>query len=243
MEVMKMLKIDYDSIPNHIAIIMDGNGRWAKKRLVSKSIGHKTGADTLKKIIESAEEIGISYLTAFAFSTENWNRSDSEVAAIMKLLREYIDKYIEDVHNNNIKMTIIGNINALDIDLQEKSQLLMDMTRNKTGINVIIAINYGGRDEITRATHRIINDINNGKLKVNQITENCISNYLDTKDVPDPDLLIRTSGEMRISNFMLWQLAYSEIYFSNKLWPDFNKNDLLEAISFYQKRDRRFGAR
>lgn len=238
-----MLKVNSENMPKHIAIIMDGNGRWAKKRFLAKKIGHKSGADNLKKIIEESENLGIKYLTAYAFSTENWNRNEDEITSLMNLLREYIDKYLKDVHNSNIKISIIGNLIKLDKDLQEKAEILTELTKNKTGIHVLIAINYGGRDEIVRAVNKIIADINNGKLVTSNITEDSLSAYLDTKNVPDPDLLIRTSGEMRISNFLLWQLAYTEMYFTNKLWPDFNKNDLLEAIKYYKKRDRRFGGR
>lgn len=238
-----MLKVNSENMPKHIAIIMDGNGRWAKRRFLAKKIGHKSGADNLKKIIEESENLGIKYLTAYAFSTENWNRNEDEITSLMNLLREYIDKYLKDVHNSNIKISIIGNLIKLDKDLQEKAKILTELTKNKTGIHVLIAINYGGRDEIVRAVNKIIADINNGKLVTSNITEDSLSAYLDTKNVPDPDLLIRTSGEMRISNFLLWQLAYTEMYFTNKLWPDFNKNDLLEAIKYYKKRDRRFGGR
>lgn len=238
-----MLKVNSENMPKHIAIIMDGNGRWAKRRFLAKKIGHKSGADNLKKIIEESENLGIKYLTAYAFSTENWNRNEDEITSLMNLLREYIDKYLKDVHNSNIKISIIGNLIKLDKDLQEKAEILTELTKNKTGIHVLIAINYGGRDEIVRAVNKIIADINNGKLVTSNITEDSLSAYLDTKNVPDPDLLIRTSGEMRISNFLLWQLAYTEMYFTNKLWPDFNKNDLLEAIKYYKKRDRRFGGR
>ena len=209
---------------------------------MTKGMGHKVGADTLKNTIENASNLGVKYLTVYAFSTENWTRSEKEIKDLMNLLREYIDMYIKDVDKNDVKISIIGDKNKLDLDLQQKIEKLIDLTSNKKGINVIIAINYGGRDEIVRATKNILTDIQNNKLDISEIDKK-FSFYLDTKNIPDPDLLIRTSGEMRISNFLLWQMAYTEMYFTGKLWPDFDNDELLKAVEFYEKRERRFGGR
>lgn len=231
------------NIPEHIAIIMDGNGRWAKKRLLPRKLGHRAGAQTLNKLIKYADEIGIKHMTVYAFSTENWNRSKEEVDALMNLLREYISDYIRDNKDSNIKVDMIGDINALDKDIQEKIKELEDVSSIKKGMNLHIAINYGGRNEILRSFKNIYKNIEEGKISFNDITEKTISNFLDTKNFPDPDLIIRTSGELRLSNFMIWQAAYSEFYITDKLWPDFNKDDLLDAIEQYKSRNRRFGGR
>ncbi len=235
--------IDLDNIPQHIAIIMDGNGRWAKKRGLIRKMGHKAGADTLEKISRYAQSIGVKHLTVYAFSTENWKRSDEEVAGIMDLLRKYLDEHIKKCKNDNFKVNMIGDPSRLDEDIQEKIKTLESLTENNTGLFLHIALNYGGRDEILRAVKKIARKIETGKLKSNEIDENTISLSLDTSGIPDPELLIRTSGELRISNFLLWQLAYTEFIFSDKLWPDFDENDLKEAIYNYQNRDRRFGGR
>ena len=234
-------KIDYNNIPQHIAIIMDGNGRWAKKRLLTKSAGHKAGAMALKKLALDAEKLGIKYMTVYAFSTENWKRSTAEVENLMDLLREYIQNYIDDVKKNDLKISVIGDCSMLKPDLQEKIAYLREITKNQTGMNIIIALNYGGRDEILRAIKNIGKDVLNNRINVNNITEETISNYLDTSEIPDPELLIRTSGELRLSNFLIWQTAYTEFYFTDKLWPDFSIKDLKQAISTFQNRDRRFG--
>jgi len=231
--------IDLNTLPEHIAIIMDGNGRWAKKRFLDRKLGHKAGASTLEKLSDFASKIGIKYLTVYAFSTENWKRSDDEVNAIMNLLRNYLDTYIKKVNTNDVKIRIIGDKDRLDSDIQEKISTLEGLTKDKKGMCLNIAVNYGGRDDILRAVKNIVKD----GVDAGNITEETISDYIDTAHCPDPELLIRTSGESRISNFLLWQLAYSEFYFTDKLWPDFSENDLIDAIKNYQLRDRRFGGR
>ena len=231
--------IDMSAIPQHVAIIMDGNGRWAKKRFLDRRFGHKAGASTLENISEIASDLGIKYLTVYAFSTENWKRSNEEVSGIMNLLRIYLDKYIKKSGKNDIVMRIIGDRSRLDEDIRKKMDTLEAVTKDKNGMVLNLAINYGGRDDIVRAVKSIVK---NG-IPEEDITEETISEHLDTKDCPDPELLIRTSGENRISNFLLWQLAYSEFYFTDRLWPDFSEKDLIDAIRSYQNRDRRFGGR
>lgn len=230
-------------LPSHIAIIMDGNGRWAKKRLVPKIVGHRAGAQALDKITKKADTMGIKHMTVYAFSTENWKRSKEEVNSLMNLMREYLNKYIDDNKNSNIKVDIIGDVTALESDIQEKIKMLEEISSKKQGMNLHIALNYGGRDEITRAVKNIIKDNSKGIIDVESLNEELISKYLDTKNIPDPELLIRTSGELRFSNFLLWQIAYTEFYFTDKLWPDFTIKDLENAISQYKNRDRRFGGR
>ena len=230
-------------IPEHIGIIMDGNGRWAKKRLLSKAMGHRAGAETLKKLSYYIEEIGVKYLTVYAFSTENWSRSDKEVTDLMNTLRRYLQDYIDDSEKNNMKVSAIGDVTRLDDDLQNKIKILTDMTKDKTGLSNIIALNYGGRDDIIRAVKNIITDVENNKVSKNEISEEIFSKYLDTYNMPDPDLIIRTSGELRLSNFFSWQSAYSELYFSEKLWPDFKNSDIDLAIEDFNKRKRNFGGR
>lgn len=232
-------KIDLASLPEHIAIIMDGNGRWAKKRFLDRKLGHKAGASALEKLSDFASKIGIKYLTVYAFSTENWKRSDDEVAAIMNLLRNYLDTYIKKSNTNDVKIRIIGNKARLDSDIQQKIETLEALTCEKKGMTLNIAVNYGGRDDIVRAVKGIVKD----GIGEEDITEELLSARLDTAHCPDPELLIRTSGEYRISNFLMWQLAYSEFYFTDKLWPDFKEQDLIDAIFSYQNRERRFGGR
>ena len=228
-------------IPKHVAIILDGNGRWAKKRLLPRNAGHAAGARTVEKIIEDAHDIGIKYLTMYAFSTENWNRPEDEVKALMKLLRSYLEDCIDRANKNNMRVRVIGERSRLDEDIVDKINKLEECSKDNTGINFIIALNYGSRDEITRAAKRMAEDCKNGKLYTKDITEKTIDSYLDTAGIPDPDLLIRTSGEIRLSNYLLWQLAYTEFYFTDVLWPDFNKEELKKAIVKYNQRDRRFG--
>lgn len=228
-------------IPNHVAIILDGNGRWAKKRLMPRNYGHIQGAKTVEQICEDADSIGIKYLTVYAFSTENWNRSEDEVGALMKLLRNYLVDCIERSNKNNMKVRVIGEKSRLSDDIRNKIDELEEATKNNTGLNFTIAINYGSRDEIRRAVIDIAKDVESGKVKPDDITEGVIEDYLDTKGIPSPDLLIRTSGEERLSNFLLWQLAYAEFYFTDVLWPDFNKEELIKAVEKYSGRDRRFG--
>lgn len=228
-------------IPNHVAIILDGNGRWAKKRFMPRNYGHMQGAKVVEQICEDADSIGIKYLTVYAFSTENWNRSQSEVDALMKLLRNYLKDCIKRANTNNMRVRVIGEKSRLSDDIRSKIEELEECSKNNTGLNFTIALNYGSRDEIIRAVKNITKDIEEGKISRENIDEAMICDYLDTKGIPDPDLLIRTSGEERLSNFLLWQLAYTEFYFTDVLWPDFNKNELLKAVEKYSSRDRRFG--
>lgn len=228
-------------IPNHVAIILDGNGRWAKKRLMPRNYGHKKGAQTVEQICEDAWNMGIKYLTVYAFSTENWKRPQSEVDTLMKLLRDYLKNCIERSNSNNMRVRVIGDKTGLNDDLREKICELEEMTKKNTGLNFTIAINYGSRDEMIRAIRTMAADVKEGKISPEDIDEKLYEGYLDTCDIPDPDLLIRTSGEQRLSNYLLWQLAYTEFYFTDVLWPDFTKNDLEEAIVAYNSRDRRFG--
>ena len=227
----------------HVAIIMDGNGRWAKKRFLNKKAGHRAGAQALKVLTQEAEKIGISYLTVYAFSTENWGRPPGEIEDLMQLLREYIQQYIDDEDKNNMRISVIGRRSFLADDLRQKIKMLEDMTRKKDGLHLVIALDYGGRDEIMRAVQNLCNDVAQRLVKPNSVTEELFVSYLDTAHIPDPDLLIRTSGELRISNFLLWQLAYTEFYFSPKLWPDFTIKDLHSALEELKERKRRFGVR
>ncbi len=228
------------NIPEHVAIILDGNGRWAKKRMLPRTAGHYQGAKVVEQICEDADSLGIKYLTVYAFSTENWNRPQDEVDTLMKLLRNYLSNCIERANANNMKVRVIGERGRLSEDIRTKIDELEECSKANTGLNFTIALNYGSRDEILRAVKNIISDVKNG-VTDKEITEKTISEYLDTKEIPDPDLLIRTSGEERLSNFMLWQLAYTEFYFTDVLWPDFNKKELIKAIEKYNTRDRRFG--
>lgn len=228
-------------IPRHVAIIMDGNGRWAKKRLMPRNAGHVQGAKTVEQICEDADSLGIKYLTVYAFSTENWNRPESEVSAIMKLLRNYLKDCIKRANNNNMKVRVIGERSRLSDDIRKKIEELEIASSGNTGLNFTIAINYGSRDEIIRAVRHLVNDVKSGTVGEEDITEELFSSYLDTAGIPDPDLLIRTSGEERLSNYLMWQSAYTEFYFSDVLWPDFDKNELIKAIEKYNGRERRFG--
>ena len=232
-----------ENIPKHIALILDGNRRWAKAHKLPIKLGHKKGAETLEKIVKYANKIGIEYVTAYAFSTENWKRSEEEVSALMALLRYYLDDYSERADMENIKVTIIGEKEGLNSKLQASINRVMKKTENNTGVNFIICLNYGGRLEITRAVQKIAQEVQDGKIDISEINEDTISNHLYTANIPDPDLMIRTSGELRTSNFLPWQLVYSEFLFVDKYWPDFNEADLDEAIKVYQKRNRKFGAK
>lgn len=235
--------MDNLTIPSHVAIILDGNGRWAKKRFLPRNAGHAQGAKVVEQICEDAHNLGIKYLTVYAFSTENWKRSEDEVGALMKLLRKYLIDCIERTTKNNMRVRVIGDISGLALDMQEKIKELEKISSVNTGLNFTIALNYGSRDEMVRAMRRIATDCKEGKIQVEDINDDMVSSYLDTKDLPDPDLMIRTSGELRLSNFMLWQLAYTEFYFTDVLWPDFNKEELEKAILYFNKRERRFGGR
>lgn len=227
-------------VPNHIAIILDGNGRWAKKRGMPRSFGHVKGCENLEDICEVAKELGVKYLTVYAFSTENWKRSKEEVDGLMKLFRNYLKKCIKISQKNNMRVKVIGDITAFDLDIQESIEKLEDFSKDFTDLHFQIALNYGSRDEITRAVNRMLEDQKAGKLET-PVSEDTISGYLDTAGIPDPDLMIRTSGELRLSNYLLWQLAYSEFYFTDVPWPDFKKEELVKAIEKYNERDRRYG--
>ena len=227
-------------VPNHIAIILDGNGRWAKKRGMPRSFGHVKGCENLEDICEVAKELGVKYLTVYAFSTENWKRSREEVDGLMKLFRNYLKKCIKISQKNNMRVKVIGDITAFDPDIQESIEKLEDFSKDFTDLHFQIALNYGSRDEITRAVNRMLEDQKAGKLEI-PVSEDTISEYLDTAGIPDPDLMIRTSGELRLSNYLLWQLAYSEFYFTDVPWPDFKKEELVKAIEKYNERDRRYG--
>ncbi len=229
-------------VPNHIAIILDGNGRWAKAKGLPRNAGHVQGAKTVENICEIAYKMGVNYLTVYAFSTENWNRPKDEVDALMKLLRNYMKNCLKTAEKNNMCVRVIGDKTRLDADIQESIAQLEKASAKNTGLHFSIAINYGGRDEIRRAVKDIAVKAANGELSADAITEEIISKSLDTGDYPDPDLLIRTCNEQRISNFLLWQLAYTEFYFTPIPWPDFDKKELEKAIEAYNHRDRRFGA-
>ena len=230
-------------IPKHVGIIMDGNGRWAKKKMLPRVLGHRQGAKTLDKLLNDARGMGIEHITVYAFSTENWSRAEEEVKGIMGILREYINKYFRDYANSDFRVDSIGDLSRLAPDLQEDIAKLKEASKDKTGIHLTIAMNYGGRDEIKRAVQKIAQEVKEGKLATEDITEETISNHLDSAGTPDPELIIRTSGELRTSNFLMWQSAYSEYYITDKLWPDFTIEDLKEAIESYQNRERRFGGR
>ncbi len=229
------------NIPQHVAIIMDGNGRWAKKRLLPRNMGHKAGAKVVEQICEDAYNLGIKYLTVYAFSTENWKRSTQEVTGIMNLLRNYLKDCIERASKNDMRVRIIGDRSALDKDIVERIDELEKKTACYDGLNFTIALNYGGRDELVRAVKKIAADAENGIISDRDIDEELIGSYLDTKELPDPDLLIRTSGELRTSNFLIWQLAYTEFYFTDVLWPDFDVEELKRAVRYYNGRERRYG--
>lgn len=228
-------------IPNHVAIILDGNGRWAKSKGMPRTYGHTTGAKNVEKIAEAAGNMGIRYLTLYAFSTENWNRPPEEVKALMNLLDSYLKNCIQTAKKNNMAVRVLGDISRLDERMQEKIRKLEESSANYDGLHLQIAINYGSRDEIVRAIRKLGRDVEAGKIAPDQISEETFSSYLDTAGLPDPDLLIRTSGEERLSNFLLWQLAYAEFYFTDVPWPDFHEEDLRRAVEAYNQRDRRYG--
>ncbi len=228
-------------IPQHIAIILDGNGRWAKSKGMPRTYGHTKGADNVEVICKAADELGVKYLTFYAFSTENWKRPQSEVDKLMSILRKFMKTATKRADDNNMRVRIIGDITALDEDLQVAIRDLEESSAANTGLNMQIAINYGSRDEIVRAFNRIHQDMISGNIVSDEITEDIIGSYLDTAGIPDPDLMIRTSGEQRLSNYLLWQLAYSEFYFTDTPWPAFTPDDLRAAIEDYSARDRRYG--
>ena len=228
-------------IPEHVAMILDGNGRWAKKRGLPRQMGHKKGCETLEQVVEDAARIGIRYLTVYGFSTENWKRPEAEVGALMQLFRFYAKRLLKIAKEHDVRVKMIGERNRFAPDLIAAINSLEEETKDAKGMTFIIAVNYGGRDEITRAVRRVMEDAKAGKLSPEEMDETVFSSYLDTAGSPDPDLLIRTSGELRLSNYLLWQLAYTELYVTDCLWPDFNKEELLKAIETFNGRDRRYG--
>lgn len=228
-------------IPAHVALILDGNGRWAKKRGLPRTMGHKEGCVTVEKTVELAARMGIRYLTVYGFSTENWKRSEDEVGALMQLFRYYMVRLLKIASANNVRVKMIGDRSRFAKDIIAGINRLENETRDNTGLTFVIAVNYGGRDEIRRAAAKLAADAAKGALAPEAVTEEVFSSYLDTAGIPDPDLLIRTSGELRLSNYLLWQLAYTELYVTDCLWPDFNQEELEKAILQYNKRDRRFG--
>lgn len=230
-------------IPRHVAVILDGNGRWAKKRGIPRAMGHKAGCETLEVMVEAAARMGIGYFTVYGFSTENWKRSAEEVGALMQLFRYYMVRLLKIASENNVRVKMIGEKSRFAPDIIEGIDRLVEGTKDNTGMTFVIAVNYGGRDEIVRAARKLVEDYRKNGEDVVSIDEELFASYLDTRDIPDPDLLIRTSGEMRLSNYLLWQLAYTEFYITDCLWPDFNQEELEKAIVAYNGRERRFGGR
>ena len=235
------MEISELNIPQHVAIIMDGNGRWAKKKHMPRTYGHAQGAKVLEQTLEDANDLGIKYLTVYAFSTENWSRPYQEVKVIMDLFRQYLETAYTKCMKNNVRLMVIGERSRLSGDIVETVSRIEEATKDNTGITFIVAINYGSRDELTRAVRRLAEDVRGGSCLPDEIEEKSIEQYLDTAGIPDPDLMIRTSGEERLSNFLMWQLAYAEFYFTDVLWPDFNKEELIKAIEVYSGRSRRYG--
>lgn len=229
------------NVPEHVAIILDGNGRWAKKRFMPRNYGHAQGSKNVEKMCEVAWDLGIKYFTVYAFSTENWKRPQKEVNTLMKLLRDYLTDCIERTSKNNMRVRILGDKTGLSEDIRQAIDELEVVSAKNTGLNFSIALNYGSRDEMVRAMRKMSQDVATGNLAPEAITEKVFESYLDTAQIPDPDLMIRTSGEQRLSNFLLWQLAYTEFYFTDVLWPDFGRDDLVRAIEQYNSRERRFG--
>jgi undecaprenyl diphosphate synthase len=240
-EVEILGRIDPGNIPKHIAIIMDGNGRWAKKRNMPRVMGHRAGVETIRNIVKASSKIGIKYLTIYAFSSENWKRPTDEVNALMSLLVEYLKNEIEELHQNNVIVNSIGDITMLPLVCQKELRSAYEKTRNNTGLTLNLALNYGGRDDIKNAVIKIAKQVKDGNMSIDEISEDVIAENLYTSSMPDPDIVIRPSGEYRISNFLLWQIAYSELWFTELYWPDFKPYHLYKAILDYQNRDRRFG--
>ena len=236
-----MYDIDLYNIPSHIAIIMDGNGRWAKSRFLPRAAGHKAGVETIRKVIKECSRLNVNHLTLYAFSTENWKRPKLEVDTLMTLLSSYLKSEIKELHKNNVKVTTIGDMSKLPDVCVEELEKAYELTKDNTGVNLNLALNYGSRYDITLALKNILNDLKDSNIHIDDISEELISDYLSTKYLKDPDLIIRTSGEQRLSNFLLWEAAYSEFYFTDTLWPDFDEKELRKAIYEYQNRERRFG--
>lgn len=229
------------NVPEHIAIILDGNGRWAKAKGMPRTYGHTVGAKNVETICRAAHDLGVKYVTMYAFSTENWSRPDDEVKALIKLLGEYIKTCMRTAKKDNLRVRFIGDLTKLDDKLRKAIDELTEYSAQFTGLTLTIAINYGSRDEMTRAIRKVASDVKDGKIEVESIDESLFGTYLDTKDIPDPDFMIRTSGEQRLSNYLLWQLAYAEFYFTPVAWPDFTPDELKKAVEEYDKRNRRFG--
>ena len=233
--------IDFNNLPRHIAVIMDGNGRWAKRKGAARIFGHRNAIQAVKDITEGCGEIGIKYLTLYAFSTENWGRPKEEIDGLMELLVNTLQKEISTLHENQVRLLTIGGIDHLPAVCQKNLMEAKEATKNNSGLTLLLALNYSGRWELVQAAKKMAKEVKAGAIALEDITESQFAGYLDTAGIPDPELLIRTSGEIRISNFLLWQMAYSELYFTKTLWPDFRREDLYEAICEYQKRERRFG--
>jgi undecaprenyl diphosphate synthase len=234
-------QLNIEKLPRHVAVIMDGNGRWAKAHNKPRMFGHKKGVLSVRDVVEGAGEIGLEYITLYAFSTENWNRPKLEVAALMQLLVNTISKEAKTLNKNNVRLMAIGDLGSLPGNCERELEKAIEKTKNNTGLTLVLALSYSARWEITSAIKKIAQNVKDNKLDVETINEKIIEQHLTTSNIPDPELLIRTSGENRISNFLLWQIAYSELYFTDKLWPDFRKEGLFEAIVEFQKRERRFG--
>ncbi len=234
--------IDLEKVPEHIAIIMDGNGRWAKSRMMPRTYGHKAGVETIRKVVEESQRLGIKYITLYAFSTENWKRPKEEVSALMKLLFTYLRKELAELDKNDVKINTIGDISKLPQACFEELEKSKEKTKDNKSLVLTLALNYGARADIIKAVKNIGKDLNNSKIDIENIDDKLFSSYLDTSEIPDPDLVIRTSGEQRLSNFLLWEVAYSEFYYTDIHWPDFNEEELQKAVYNYQKRDRRFGS-
>ena len=235
------VELDTTKLPAHVAIIMDGNGRWAKKRLLNRINGHEKGSETVRTIVRTCRQIGISYLTLYAFSTENWQRPKTEVKALMALLKKFLQSERKEMVENNIRLRAIGQLDRLPTEVRETLDQTMAATREQTGMNLILALSYGGRAEIVRMVREVAEKIKRGIIDPQAVNEGLVSDHLYTRDIPDPDLLIRTSGEMRVSNFMLWQIAYTELFVTQTLWPDFSKEEFLQILKDFQARVRRFG--
>ncbi|WP_319503442.1 isoprenyl transferase [uncultured Draconibacterium sp.] len=234
-------RLDSNNIPKHIAIIMDGNGRWAAKQGKPRVMGHENGVESVRSVVEGAGEIGVKHLTLYAFSTENWDRPKEEVEALLALLVHAIETETTELNKNNVRLSVIGCVDVMPENVQAKLQGCVDALKDNTGLNLVLALSYSGRWDVLNAVKKLADDLANNKITQEKINNELFQDYLSTSELPDPELMIRTSGEYRISNFLLWQIAYSELYFTNKLWPDFRKDDLFEAIIDYQNRERRFG--
>jgi undecaprenyl diphosphate synthase len=236
-----MVELDRTRLPRHVAVIMDGNGRWAEQRGLTRLHGHRVGKDSVRAVVESARRLGIEYLSLFAFSTENWHRPPREVDGLMQLLRRYLASELDKMMKHGIRLLAVGTLRRLPPAVREALRSAIAATRQNTGMTVILAVSYGGREELTRAMRTVARKVKRGELDPDAITHDTVAEVLDTHGIPDPDLLIRTSGEMRVSNFYLWQLAYTEIYVTTTLWPDFREREFHEALTFYEERERRFG--